>query len=112
MMENVLKIVNAPTNSEMKANTSSAVEKNDSAWLIELVCSLTTVCPVTTSVPRRQHLRDGPLDRGLVRPRRGHDVDVVDLAHLSEDLLRGRERERGQRHAGQVVGRCRTGRCR
>ena len=37
MIENVLKMVNAPTNSEMNAKTSSAVEKNDSAWLTELV---------------------------------------------------------------------------
>ena len=42
-------MVNAPTNSEMNAKTSSAVEKKDSAWLTELVFSLTTVCPVTTS---------------------------------------------------------------
>ena len=51
MIENVLKIVKPPTNSEMKANTSSAVEKNDSAWLMAVVCSLATVWPVTTSTP-------------------------------------------------------------
>ena len=44
-------MVNAPTNSEMNAKTSSAVEKKESAWLIELVLSLTTVCPVTTWTP-------------------------------------------------------------
>ncbi len=44
-------MVNAPTNSAMNAKTSSAVEKNDSAWLTELVLSFTTVCPVTTSTP-------------------------------------------------------------
>jgi hypothetical protein len=43
MIVKVLKMVNAPTNSEMNANTSSAVEKNDSAWLTELVVSFTTV---------------------------------------------------------------------
>jgi len=32
-IENVLKIVNPPTNSEMKAKTSNAVEKNERAWL-------------------------------------------------------------------------------
>ncbi len=52
MMEKVLKMVNPPTNREMKAKTSSAVEKNESAWLMLLVCSLATVCPVTTSTPR------------------------------------------------------------
>ena len=52
MIENVLKMVNPPTNRAMNAKTSSAVEKNDSAWLIELVFSFTTVCPVTTSTPR------------------------------------------------------------
>ena len=44
-------MVNAPTNSAMNAKTSSAVEKKPSAWLIESVLSLTTVCPVTTSTP-------------------------------------------------------------
>jgi len=51
MIANVLKMVNPPTNKEMNANTSSAVEKKDSAWLIELVLSFTTVCPVTTCTP-------------------------------------------------------------
>jgi hypothetical protein len=51
MIENVLKMVNPPTNSEMNAKTSSAVEKKDSAWSIELVLSFTTVCPVTTCTP-------------------------------------------------------------
>ena len=61
-IEKVLKMVNPPTNSEMKANTSSAVEKKDSAWLIELVCSLATVWPVTTSTPGGRTPGDGPLD--------------------------------------------------
>ena len=51
VMEKVLKMVKAPTNSEIKANTSKAVEKNERAWSMELVCSLTTVWPVTTSAP-------------------------------------------------------------
>ena len=51
MMEKVLKMVNPPTKSEMKANTKSAVEKNDRAWLMSLVCSSATVWPVTTSTP-------------------------------------------------------------
>ncbi len=42
-IEKVLKMVNPPTNSEMKANTNNAVEKNPSAWLTLLVCSLATV---------------------------------------------------------------------
>ena len=45
-------MVKPPTNSEMKAKTSNAVEKNESAWLIEFVCSFATVWPVTTSTPR------------------------------------------------------------
>ncbi len=43
VIENVLKIVNAPTNSEISANTSSAVERNDSALLTALESSLATV---------------------------------------------------------------------
>ena len=50
-IENVLKIVNAPTNSEMKANTNSAVEKKPRALLIALEDSFATVCPVTTWTP-------------------------------------------------------------
>ena len=51
MIENVLKMVNPPTNSEMKANTSRAVEKKESAWLMSFDCSAATVWPVTTSTP-------------------------------------------------------------
>ena len=51
MIENVLKMVNAPTNREMNANTSNAVSKKESAWSTEFVSSLTTVCPVTTWTP-------------------------------------------------------------
>ena len=43
MMEKVLRMVKPPTKSAMKANTSSAVLKNPSAWLTALVCSLITV---------------------------------------------------------------------
>ena len=42
-------MVNAPTKSEMSANTSSAVLKNDSAWLTVFASSSMIVCPVTTS---------------------------------------------------------------
>ncbi len=82
MIEKVLRMVKAPTKSEMKAKTSSAVEKNDSAWLIWLVASLATVCPVTTSTPSRQDLGDVPLDDGLVGPGLCHHVDGVELADL------------------------------
>ena len=51
MIEKVLKMVKAPTNSEMKANTNSAVEKKPSALSTALACSLATVCPDTTSTP-------------------------------------------------------------
>ena len=44
-------MVNAPTNSEMRANTSSAVLKNDSDWSTAVMVSFTTVCAVTTSTP-------------------------------------------------------------
>ena len=43
MIEKVLKMVKEPTKREMKAKTRSAVEKNPSAWLMELVFSLATV---------------------------------------------------------------------
>ncbi len=51
MIEKVFRMVKAPTKSEMKAKTRSAVEKNESTWLIAVVCSSTTVWPVTTSTP-------------------------------------------------------------
>ena len=69
VIENVLKIVKPPTNSAMKAKTSSAVEKKPSAWLIALVCSLATVWPVTTSTPGGQDAGDGALDGRLVGAR-------------------------------------------
>ena len=96
MIEKVLKMVNPPTNREMKAKTSRAVEKNDSAWLMALVCSSATVWPVTTSTPGGRRLGDGPCDRRLVGARGGQDVDGVELAGLVEQLLRGREVEGGQ----------------
>ena len=43
MIEKVLKMVKPPTNREMKAKISRAVEKKDSAWLMSLVCSAATV---------------------------------------------------------------------
>ena len=104
VIENVLKIVNAPTKSEMKANTSNAVEKNERAWSAALVDSCTTVCPVTTSAPGRQCPGDVVLDNGLVCPRFGHDVDVIELAHLPDDGLRSREGKCSQGGAGQVGG--------
>jgi len=51
VIENVLKIVNAPTNSEIAAKISSAVEMNDSALSTALDSSLATVWPLTTSTP-------------------------------------------------------------
>ena len=50
-----------------------------------------------------QDLGDGLLHRGLAGARRGHHVDVVELAGLLGDGLRGRQRERGQGRPGQVV---------
>ena len=70
MIENVLKMVNPPTNNEMNAKTSSAVEKNESAWFTELVFSFTTVCPVTTSTPRGRTLAMARWTAGLSRPGR------------------------------------------
>ncbi len=43
MMENVFKMVKPPTNSAMKAKTSSAVLKKPRAWPMAAVCSLITV---------------------------------------------------------------------
>jgi hypothetical protein len=68
MIENVLKMVKAPTNSEMNAKTSSAVEKKPSAWLTELVLSVTTVCPVTTSTPGGRTLAMACWTAGLSAP--------------------------------------------
>ena len=44
------------------------------------------------------------LDNGLVCSRFGHDIDVIELAHLPDDGLCGRQGEGGQRGAGQVGG--------
>ena len=71
MIENVLKIVNAPTNSEMKAKTSSAVEKNDSAWSIDAGLLVDHGLTGDDLDAVRQDLRDGALDLGLVGARCG-----------------------------------------
>ena len=68
MIENVLKMVNPPTNREMNAKTRRAVEKNESAWLTELVCSFTTVWPVTTSTPGGRALAMSRWTAGLLAP--------------------------------------------
>ena len=61
-------MVNAPTNREMNAKTSRAVEKKDRAWLIEFVCSFTTVCPVTTSTPGGRAVAMARWTAGLLAP--------------------------------------------
>jgi hypothetical protein len=48
VIENVLKIVNAPTNSAMKAKISNAVEMNDSWLSTALDSSLTSAWPLMT----------------------------------------------------------------
>ena len=51
MIENVLKMMKAPTNSAMKAKTSSAVRKNPRASFNCLDCSSATAALVTDSTP-------------------------------------------------------------
>ncbi len=51
MIENVLKMMNAPTNSAMNANTSSAVRKNRRASFSAFEFSSATVVLVTASTP-------------------------------------------------------------
>jgi hypothetical protein len=51
VIENVLKIVNPPTNSEMPAKISSAVEMKESSLSTALESSFATVWPLTTSTP-------------------------------------------------------------
>ena len=51
MMENVLKMMKAPTNSAMNANASNAVRKNPSPSWSAFDCSSDTVALVTASTP-------------------------------------------------------------
>ncbi len=102
-MENVLKMVNPPTNSEMKANTKRAVEKKPSAWLMSLDCSLATVCPVTTSTPFGSAAAMAWLHGGLVGPGRGQDIDGLVVPDLAERALRRRKLEGGDGGSGQIV---------
>ena len=91
MIENVLKMVNAPTNSEMNAKTSSAVEKKRQRLVDRARLLVHHGLPGDHLHARRQVPGDGLLDRGLVGARVGHHVDVVELADLLDDVLRGRE---------------------
>ncbi len=51
MIENVLKIVKPPTNSEIAAKIKSTVEMNPSELSTALESSLATAWPLTTSTP-------------------------------------------------------------
>jgi len=95
MIEKRVEMVNPPTNSEMNAKTSSAVEKKPRAWLIESVLSLTTGLPGDHLDPRRAAPGRWPAARRACWPRRGHHVDVVELAALAGDGLRGGQGEGG-----------------
>ena len=68
VIENVLKIVNAPTNREINANTSSAVERKESASLTALESSLATVWPLTTCTPGGSTLAIARCSRTLSTP--------------------------------------------
>ena len=107
--DGVMEIVKAPTNSDMNANTSSAVEKNESDWLIELVCSSSTVWPVTTSTPCGRARAMARSTAGLLAPGLATTLMSFELALLSQDLLRGRQGEGGERDARQVVSRSELG---
>ena len=103
MIENVLKMMNAPTNSAMNAKTSSAVRKNPSASCNCFACSSATSDDLTASTPFGSTA--WMLDRRS-RHRRavgGDDVDLVELPVLVEHLLRGGRVERGERRAREVV---------
>ena len=41
-------------------------------------------------------------DNGLICSRFGHDIDVIELAHLTDDGLCGRQTEGGQRGAARL----------
>ncbi len=68
VIEKVLKMVNPPTNREMNAKTSSAVEKNDRSWLIAAVFSFIRVCPVTTCSPGGRTAAMARCTAGLLAP--------------------------------------------
>jgi len=91
VIENVLKIVNPPTKSEMKANTNSAVEKEREALVDRVRLLLATVWPVTTSVPggsaRRWPARRPPCRPGVAR------TSMRVLADLAEHGLGRRQVE-------------------
>ena len=104
MMENVLRMVKPPTNSAMNANTSSAV-------LREAQCLADGAGRLVDDGLTGHHLfasgqdaRDGALHRRLVGARLRHDVDGVELAHLTQQRLGRRCVEGGERRSGQVVG--------
>ena len=55
VIEKVLKMMNAPTNSAMPANTSSSVLRKLRLFLIESACSLAACSPVLTSTVFGEH---------------------------------------------------------
>ena len=112
VMENVLKMVNAPTKSEMKAKhqQGSGEERqilvDRARLLVEHGLAGNHLCPVG-QVPGYRLLHGR-----LVGSRDADDVDVVHFPHLVERLLRLGEREGGESNAGQVVSRAELGEAR
>ncbi len=103
VIENVLKIVKPPTNSEINAKINSAVEMNESSLLTAVESSLATVCPLTTCTPGWQDRGDRPLQLDGVGPGRSQDADRVVVPVGIEQRLRRRRLESGERHPRQVV---------
>src|SRR6266704_4570264 len=103
MIEKVLKIRKAPTNSATPANASSAVEKKPRpSWI-----SLAERCAWSAPVMLSYLPGTAPATRSRscsgVTPGLGDHVDLVELALAAQDLLGGLQVEDGQGRAGQVV---------
>ncbi len=76
VIESVLKMVNAPTNSAMAAKMSSAVEMNDRALSTAVESSLATVWPLTTSTPAGSSLAMACCRETLSAPGRARTLIV------------------------------------
>ena len=105
MIENVLKMMNAPTNSAIEREDQQRRPEEPEALLHASAFSSATVVPVIASTPSGSDRRDARAERRrLRRPSSAYDRDRVEVALRVEDLLRRLGVEDGERRAAEVVG--------
>ena len=101
VIENVLKIRNAPTSTAMNANASRPVVRKERPWRMSSPSLSASCAAVRTWASRRQQRGDLALEVRLRDARAPRHEREVDLAGLVEQRLRGREVEDDERRPAE-----------